>query len=88
MGWLPQGAIAICLPLVVQSYITLCSSLHSRSIAPYAPFQLFMDEIPEYIELLKEPPYSMKMEWYPPHWLFVQRHNCSSHVALLKAFGC
>ena len=67
----------------------LCKALQRRSLAAYQPFQLpYYDEselrIPKRIA---EEPYSMHVEWYPG-WVFVTKHNCSSHVQVLKAFGC
>ena len=67
----------------------LCETLRQRSLAAHQPFQLplYGQEVPEWVWLLSEEPWSMAIEVHAG-WLYVNRHNCSSHVELLKAFGC
>ena len=67
----------------------LCPHLQMRSIAPYAPFQLPLDEvvqeIHEFVYFLRSQNMSVSVRG---NWLFVDVNTCPSHVCLLHIFGC
>lgn len=92
MGGLCSTVLALCLYSVtlVTGCNVFCDTLKLRSIAPYAPFQLPLDlqrTVPDFVWSLSSEPYSMEMEWNQG-WLYVDRHNCSSHAMLMEAFQC